>query len=78
MAEAGTEFAATIGGVTGPTDASVIVRDEDDLPIDYPGIHYADGCYRAPLGPFRSGIYQVEVSGGGTSPVSQRVMVTST
>jgi hypothetical protein len=76
LVNAGMEFAVSIGGATGPTDASVIVRDQDGLVVDYPRIHYADGRYQARLGPLAPGIYQVAASGGGTSPVSQRVMVT--
>ena len=68
------EITVTISGVDGPTDATVVVRDEDGLTIDHPTVFYGDGSYRATFGPLSEGIYQVEVE--RESAVSQRVLVT--
>jgi hypothetical protein len=65
-----------ISGVDGPTDATVVIRDEDGLTVDHPTVFYSDGSYRARFGPLSEGIYQVEVEGSGESAVSQRVLVT--
>ena len=65
------EITVTISGVDGPTDATVVVRDEDGLTIDHPTVFYGDGSYRATFGPLSEGIYQVEVE--AESAVSQRV-----
>lgn len=70
------EVLITITGVEGPTDATVVVRDQDGLTIDHPTVFYGDGRYRAAFGPMSDGIYQVEVEGSGESPVSQRILVT--
>ena len=72
------EVTVTISGVDGPTDATVVVRDEDGLAVDHPTVFYGDGSYRATFGPLSEGIYQVEVEGSGESAVNQRVLVTDT
>jgi Lecithin:cholesterol acyltransferase len=69
------EVTVRITGVDGPTDATVVVRDEDGLPVDYPTVFYGDGAYRARFGPLAEGIFQVEVEGSGESAASQRVLV---
>ena len=63
-------------GSDGPTNATVVVRDEDGLTVDHPTVFYGDGSYRARFGPLSEGIYQVKVEGSGESAVSQRVLVT--
>jgi hypothetical protein len=70
------EVTVTISGVDGPTDATVVVRDEDGLTVDHPTVSYCHGSYRATFGPLSEGIYQVKVEGSGESAVSQRVLVT--
>jgi hypothetical protein len=72
----GQPTAVPIGWVNGPADAVVTVRDEDDQLIDEPAIHFADGRFQVVVEFDEAGIYQLEVSGGGTAAVSQRCLAT--
>lgn len=72
----GRPTAVPIGGVDGPADATVTVCDEDGRIVDALAIGFADGRFQVVVELDEVGIYQVEVSGGGTSAVSQRCLVT--
>lgn len=71
-----TKFVVSISGVEGPNDATVTIRDEDGLAVDKPRIEFGSNGPYAPVGPLHSGIYQVELAGGASTAVNQRVMIT--
>jgi hypothetical protein len=73
---AGQPFQAEISGVERPTDvAARLVNVATGLQVDAPDVQLADGRLIAPFEPQAAGLYRVSVDGGGSTPVSQLVLV---
>lgn len=75
IVDAGTEFAVTLTGIDGPTDATVTVHDESGVVVHCPPIHRADGRWQATVRGLAPGIHRVTVAGSGTSAITQLVLV---
>ncbi len=75
IVEADTEFAVTLTGIDGPTDATVTVHDESGVVVHCPPIHRADGRWQATVRGQPPGIHRVTVAGSGTSAITQLVLV---
>ena len=76
--DAGQPFRAEISGAGRSTDVRCRVLDvSTGLQVDAPRVQAADGRLIATVEPLASGLYRVSVDGGGSTPVSQLVLVTS-
>ena len=75
---AGQSFRAMISGVERPTDVRCRVFDvATGGQVDVPRVQAADGRLVATFEPQAAGLYRVSVDGGGSTPVSQLVLVMS-
>ncbi|WP_214404027.1 lipase/acyltransferase domain-containing protein [Pseudonocardia lacus] len=75
LVDAGTEFDIALTWIDGPTDAIITVQDETGHMVDHPTIYRAAGGWRAEVRPLPAGIHRITVTPGGTSPISQLVLV---
>ncbi|GAB3901660.1 hypothetical protein GCM10029964_090790 [Kibdelosporangium lantanae] len=70
----GLPWSATITGVA-PHEARCQITDaQTDQPVDHPILHRRHGQVMIISTLPAPGVYRVEVTGGGTSPVSQLVL----
>jgi hypothetical protein len=68
------EWAATVTGVA-PHEAHCVITDaQTHQPVDHPLLHRRDGQVMIAATLPKPGIYRVEITSGGTSPISQLVM----
>ena len=75
LAVAGKDFAVTLTGITGKTDAAVTIHDESNVVVASPPIYRSDGRWQATVSGLPPGIYRVTVAGGACSAITQLVLV---
>lgn len=69
-----TEWTATVTGFEPHQSRCVVTNADTGLAVDHPALHRRDNTVAIAVTLPAPGVYRVEVSGGGSSPVSQLVM----